>query len=600
MSFLAELRRRNVIRMAGLYVVGAWLVVQVAETLLPAFDVPAWVLRAIIIVLALGFVPALVFSWIFELTPDGLKRDADVDPSSSIAPQTGRRMDRVLFAVMALALAYFALDKFVLGSRPDTAPPATAESPGTPGAAEPGDASVATPTHAASIAVLPFVNMSSDPEQEFFSDGLSEELLNRLAQVPKLRVIARTSSFSFKDKDVDVATIARALDVANVLEGSVRRSGDTLRITAQLIRAADSSHLWSRTYDRQMTDVFKVQDEISTEVVAALKLTLLPGESVPRTQRTNSVQAYEHFLRGDAILQLGRTGGSEEAEAELRQAIALDPGYANAWANLSFAQSGRAEATPDLDARNALIDLSKQSAEKAIALAPDLAIGYYNRSVLRFSYDLDWDGALADSQRAVALAPNDADALLNLGYITALRGGFGEALALARRAVEANPLSALAWENVGQVSLFNGDRDGARAAYRQAMTLSPTSNWSNYQHGFLDLQDGLLDSAQAHFERPDGGFPLAGRAMLEHSRGNEAASLQAIEDLKSQFGAGFAFQVASAYAWRGEIDQAFAWLDTALANRDAGMSRLRVDPTLAALRDDPRFEALARKVGLPE
>jgi len=595
LDLLAELKRRNVIRMAGLYLVGAWLLVQIAETLLPIFHTPDWVLQTLVVLLAIGFLPALVFSWIYELTPEGLKRDAEVTPEASITSQTGRRMDRILIATMALALGYFAVDKFLLAPGRDRADAA-------PARAETGSPAADTTRRSddASIAVLPFVNMSSDPEQEFFSDGLSEELLNRLAQLPKLRVIARTSSFSFKDKDVDVATIARALDVANVLEGSVRRSGDTLRITAQLIRAADSSHLWSRTFDRQMTDVFKVQDEISTEVVAALKLTLLPGESVPRTQRTNSVQAYEHFLRGDAILQRGRTGGAEEAEAELRQAIALDPGYANAWANLSFAQSGRAEATPDLDERNALIDLSKQSTERAIALAPDLAIGYYNRSILRFSYDLDWKGALDDAQRAVALAPNDADALLNLAYVTALRGRFDEALTLAHRAVEANPLSAFTWENEGQVRLFSGDRDGAREAYGRAIALSPTINWSNYHLGFLDLQDGLIDDAQAHFDRPDGGFPLAGRAMVEHSRGNDTASLQAIEDLKSQFGAGFAFQVASAYAWRGEIDQAFAWLDTALSHRDAGMSRLRVDPTLAPLRGDPRFEALARKAGLPE
>ncbi len=230
-GFFAELQRRNVIRMAGLYVVGAWLLVQVAGTVLPWFGVSASVLRGLVVVLVIGFIPALVFAWVFELTPDGIKRDADVAPGQSIAPQTAQRMNRMIIAVLLLALTYFGFDKFVLAPRREASTSATAQ----PQVAAPVvAASVASDK---SIAVLPFVNMSSDQEQEYFSDGLSEELLNQLAQIPQLRVIARTSSFSFKGKEVDVATIAKALNVANVLEGSVRKSGNTLRITAQLIRA---------------------------------------------------------------------------------------------------------------------------------------------------------------------------------------------------------------------------------------------------------------------------------------------------------------------------------------------------------------------------
>src|SRR5204863_10017819 len=230
-----------------------------------------------------GFIPALIFSWVFELTPQGLKRDAEVVPEESIAPQTARRMNWIIIAVLVLALAYFAFDKFVLTPKHDATRVAAA--------------STAT-VDAHSIAVLPFVNMSSDKEQEYFSDGLSEELLNQLAQVPQLRVIARTSSFSFKGKDVDVAAIARALNVAHVLEGSVRKSANTLRVTAQLVRASDSSHLWSQTYDRDLTDVFKVQDEIAGKVVAALKVTLLPTQDLPKAQRTNNPEAYQQYLQG--------------------------------------------------------------------------------------------------------------------------------------------------------------------------------------------------------------------------------------------------------------------------------------------------------------
>ncbi|HEY8010572.1 MAG TPA: hypothetical protein VIE67_06185, partial [Rudaea sp.] len=248
MSLLAELKRRNVIRMAGLYLVGAWLVTQVASTVFPAFDVPGWVLRALIIVLVLGFVPALIFSWVFELTPEGLKRDAEVKPGESIAPSTARQIDRLIIVVLICALVYFAVDKFLLTSRRDNvaATPATATSEQVKTVPLAANA-IPEIDKDPSIAVLPLVNMSSDKEQEYFSDGISEELLNLLAKVPKLRVIARTSSFSFKGKEVAIPEIARALNVAALLEGSVRKSGDKVRITVQLIRASDSSHLWSET-----------------------------------------------------------------------------------------------------------------------------------------------------------------------------------------------------------------------------------------------------------------------------------------------------------------------------------------------------------------
>ena len=271
MGFFTELKRRNVLRFAGLYLVGAWLTVQVASTVLPMFGAPDWLPRTIVILLAIGFLPALILSWIFELTPEGLKRDEDVRPEESIAPQTARRMDRMIIVVLVLALGYFAFDKFVLAPRRGGTPAESSSS-----------------TNSKSIAVLPFVNMSSDKEQEYFSDGLSEELLNQLAQIPQLRVIARTSSFSFKGKEVDVSTIAHALNVAHVLEGSVRKSANTLRVTAQLIRTSDSSHLWSQTYDRDRTDIFKVQDEIAADVVAALKVKLLPTQELPKVPRTNN------------------------------------------------------------------------------------------------------------------------------------------------------------------------------------------------------------------------------------------------------------------------------------------------------------------------
>jgi TolB-like protein len=600
MSFFAELRRRNVIRMAGLYLVASWLIVQVAETLLPAFDIPGWALRAIILVLALGFLPALVFAWVFEMTPEGLKRDSGASAAASLAPQTGHRLDRALIVVMALSLGYFAVDKFILTPAAETGSgslsPVASAGPGLGAKGESEPEPVSDP----SIAVLPFVNMSSDPEQEFFSDGLSEELLNQLAQIPQLRVIARTSSFSFKGKEMDVASIAKVLDVGHILEGSVRKSGDTLRITAQLIRASDSSHLWSKTYDRQLTDVFAIQDEISNEVVSALKLTLLPNQTLPATQRTRSVEAYEHYLRGHAALQRGALRPASQAAADLQRALDIDPNYANAWADLSFAQTSQAELAGSLAERNALLRLSEASADRAIELAPDLDEGYGVRSGYRFYSERDWTGARADFERALELSPNRADWLIAKAYFESMKGRASESIALARKATELDPLSGYAWDNLGQVLFYAGDSEQARKAWQRSLELAPDGNWPHYYMGYTDLQAGELDRARIEFQRADGGFPATGVAMIEFSRGNEAASQAALAELKRDYGAGFAYQVAGVYAWRGELDAAFEWLGVALDHRDSGMLRMRVDPTLAPLRADPRFSALAKRMNYPE
>src|SRR5437667_1752361 len=392
MNFFAELKRRNVIRFAGLYLVGSWLLVQVASTVLPMFGAPEWLPRSVVILLALGFLPALIFSWVFELTPEGLKRDEDVAPEQSIAPQTARRMNRMIIAVLVFALGYFAFDKFVLAPRR---------------AGAPGESS--SSINSQSIAVLPFVNMSSDKEHDYFSDGLPEELLNQLAQVPQLRVIARTSSFSFKGKEVDVATIAKALNVANVLEGSVRKSASTLRVTAQLIRASDSSHLWSQTYDRDLTDVFKVQDEISRDVVAALKVKLLPSEQPMNLQRTTNSEAYEQVLIGKEARKHGGYEAFQRAVVAFQRAVDLDPNYANAYAGLAQAQAFSADFSATPAERAVEIKKAFANADKAIVLAPDLAAGYWVRGLLRHRLSWDLKGAQADFKQAAALNPNDVE-----------------------------------------------------------------------------------------------------------------------------------------------------------------------------------------------
>ena len=333
MSFIAELRRRNVIRMAGLYLVAAWLVTQVGATLLPVFDAPAWAMKALVTALAIGFVPALVFAWVFELTPDGLKRDADVSESQSIAPQTARRMDRAIIVILLLALGYFAFDKFVLAPRREAALVASTQQAD---AAKPG----AVAASAKSIAVLPFVNMSADPENEFFSDGLSEEILNSLARIDGMRVVGRTSSFQFKGKNEDLRSIGEKLGVAHVLEGSVRREGERARITAQLIRTSDGTHLWSQTYDRTLKDTLAVQLDIAEQVAAALDIALDDRQRARMHEEgVENIDAFIAYQKGmklyDAAHDPAKShdviDGLRLANVEFAKATELEPDFAQAY-----------------------------------------------------------------------------------------------------------------------------------------------------------------------------------------------------------------------------------------------------------------------------
>jgi adenylate cyclase len=577
-SFFAELKRRNVYKVAVAYAVVGWLLVQVATQVFPFFEIPNWTVRLVVLAIVIGFPIALVIAWAFELTPEGLKRTEDVDPGA----QAHSKSHAWVYVVIVGALLSVGL--FFIGRY-------TGRNNG-------GAAHTESPSNK-SIAVLPFVNMSSDREQDYFSDGLSEELLNQLAQIPQLRVIARTSSFSFKGKEVDVATIAKALNVANVLEGSVRKSANTLRVTAQLVRTSDSSNLWSQTYERQMTDVFKVQDEIAGDVVAALKVKLLPTQ-LPKTQRTLNAEAYEHYLRGMDISRQDRLETSQLAAAEFQKAIALDRNYANAYVALALAQAQAADIADSPAQRAEEIKQSLATVEKAIVLAPDLASGYSRRGFLRYSRAWDWQGAAADFKRALAMDPDNAELLSSYSRNLFFNGSQTEGIAMARKATVIDPLSLDIWHNLGLLLFCSGQDSEARLAWQHAFDINPGARWPNYLVGYLDLKEGKNESARVHFRASDEPFRLTGTAMVEHTLGHAPESEQALEALKTKYAAGSSFQIAAVYAWRGEKDHAFEWLDRAYDQHDAGMPRLRYDPTLASLHDDPRFAELVKKMGFAE
>jgi TolB-like protein/Tfp pilus assembly protein PilF len=596
-SFLAELKRRNVIRAAGLYLVGAWLVVQVSSTVLPLFGAPQWITRSVVILLAVGFVPAMIFSWIFELTPEGLKRDDEVPAEESTAPDTARKMDRMIIAVLALALLYFGFDKFVLAPQRDAALVATAQQQaGTKSA-------VASASGDKSIAVLPLANESGEKDQQYFSDGLSEDLITALSQFSGLKVISRNSSFQFRDSKDDSRTIGSKLGVAHLLEGSVRRAGDDVRISAELVNATDGSTLWSEHYDRPYKDLFKLQDDITNTVAGELKTRLLsaPGAAVQSDRPpSGNLDAYNAYLQGKYHFQRTTEADFREAIAQYTRATQLDPRYAAAEAELSHAYSQLASAYMGGAAAQVAYAQARAAANNALALDPKLALAHIARGWLLFLADFNWSDAEAEYRLAVQLAPADGQALFGLGNVLATRGQLQKGIALVQQALATDPRNN-AWDFwLSNFLLSLGRSDEAEQAIRKAIELQPTGGAAHEQLAAMEALRGNAAAAlEAAQQEPPGLWQDIALAMARQVGPDRAAADAALKDLIAKDSEGSAYQIAEVYALRNDPDQTFAWLDRAWAVRDTGIHRLLYDPFIVRYRDDPRFAAFCRKIGLP-
>jgi TolB-like protein len=470
MNFIAELKRRNVIRMAGLYLVGAWLVVQVAGTLLPLFGAPDWVPRALVLLLAIGFVPALVVSWLFELTPDGLKRDSEVPAGASIAAHTGQRMDRLILGGLLAVVVLVAADRYWPRSAEPAAAPVGAEvsvpaSSAGPATSAPAVAAPAAPTPAAnSIAVLPFVNMSADEDNAFFSDGITEELLNVLVRVDGLQVASRTSSFAFRDSDLGSRAIAGELRVSHLLEGSVRKSGNQVRITAQLIDAVNDRHLWSETYDRDLTDIFAIQDEIANAIVKALRAELPVAGAAPVVQvqaDTQNLTAYELYLEAREMF-IARRDLADSVKM-FERAVALDPAFARGWEGLAAAAAvAEGWGVRDRDYST----LAKSAAERALALDPGLSMPWavLGQQFLR-NRPIDWAKALAMSDKALAVDPKNATAYLWRSVQWMHLGFFDKAAADQRACLALDPAYRNCTRWLAATKMHAGETDEAMALF---------------------------------------------------------------------------------------------------------------------------------------
>lgn len=587
MTFFAELRRRNVLRVAGLYLVGAWLATQVAGTLLPMFGAPEWIARTIVLLLAIGLLPVLLFSWVFELTPEGLKKESEIDRSQSIAPHTGVRLQRMTLALGVLALGYFVVDKFALAPRRQAAEVSAAVAK--------SQADAQAMASDASIAVLPFVNMSSDKEQEYFSDGISEELLNQLARIPDLRVIARTSSFSYKGKQVKVEQIGKELNVGHVLEGSIRKSGEKVRITAQLIRTADSSHRWSQTYDRPMADIFAVQDEVSAAVVAQLKLKLLGAAP---TAAVVDPRAYELRLQARALARRGNVVGHDRALELLQQALAIAPADPAAWAQLSGVYSSQADTGGRPVAEG--YRLARDAANRALAHDPAFAAAHAALGRIALNHDSDLATAARHYSRALALAPADVDTLNGAATLSRSLGRLPAAIALFEQQVVRDPGNPGLLSNLGFAYYAAGRWDEAIARQRQALELSPARLASHYDIAMALLQKGEPQAAMAdlRLEPRESGWALIGLPMAWHALGDPAQADAALAELIRQHERDSAYNIAYVHAFRGDADKAFAWLDKAVTYRDPGLSDIVAQPEFASIHQDPRWLPFLRKLGM--
>ncbi len=572
MSLFAELKRRNVFRVGIAYVVLAWLLLQVGDTLAPALHLPEWINSALVFFLLLGFPLAIFFAWAFELTPEGLKLEKDVDRDESITPQTGRKLDRTIIVLLVAALGYFIWQS---------------QAPSLP---EP----VETVAGQASIAVLPFQNMSSDAEQEFFSDGLTEELLNLLAKIPELRVTSRTSAFYYKGKDFRLADVGRDLNVGHILEGSVRKSGQKVRITAQLIEVATDAHLWSETWDRDLDDVFAIQDEIAKKVVDEMRVQLLGAlpHAVPTDGETYSLylqarhtinqRTHESLLRGEDLID---------------RALAIDPEYAPGWVlkALIHSQQGDIGARLPRDAA----PLARAAVDRALDLDPDSGAAHALSGDIMISFERNYRDAGQAFDKALALGPNDVDVLFQASIYFAITGNPEKALNLALETRARDPLFIPAHATLSYIYNMLGRYEDAVAISRERIAISPDAFGSYFYLAIPLVLMGRYEEALAAIknERLDG-FRQTMLAIVYWRLGDKEASDAALEALMAQQSGGWDWQVVQARAVRGEVDEAFDALEAAYTNRDAGLTLILGDRLIESLRDDPRYDAMVERLGI--
>ena len=582
MSFLAELRRRKVFQVAIGYLAVAWLLVQVTATILPAFDLPVWALRFIVLLFALGFPVAVLMAWALELTPEGVKLD--------VTTSGGKSMLAIAAVLMAVALGWFFRGQ--MHSAQPVAPTAVA-----------GTISPQPKVDERSIAVLPLVNASKDPNQQFFSDGLSENLIDTLSRFDGLKVIGRMSSFQFRDDKGDSAAIGKKLGAAYLLGGSVQHVGDLVRISASLVKAADGSTLWAEHYDRPYKNLFALQDEIAQAVASALQVKLLSPEAAAKQDDrppSGNLEAYNAYLLG---LKIERDDGfGYKANQAFAKAVQLDPDYAAAWAHLSGTWTGIAQYWDnDLAAAREHLRKARFAADKALQLAPELGIAYVDRAWLLAAGGSDYRDVLTDCRRAVQLAPKSGTVLYGCSWLLARYGKLGEAIQLRERLLLVEPLVADNFPPYAEMLAAAGRLDEAEKIDRAGEALGQANPGGRIAlallHGDVDAAMDIAKQMPAEKR----GLSVALAAQAGSDRAAADAALANIVADKTATEAN-PYDVAQIYAMRGDTSKTMEWLERTWA-MPRGIFQVRqlllYDPFVLRLRDDPRFIAFCEKIGLP-
>jgi len=578
-NFFVELKRRNVYKVAVSYAVVAWLLMQIASQIFPFFEIPNWAVRLVVLLLMIGFPIALIIAWAFEATPEGIKRTKAADAAGQRS--RGGAWIYVVLIGAALSVGLFFVGRYTAGHGTSQGHEVTTASPGK------------------SIAVLPLLNESGDPRDEYFSDGLSEELIAALGQIRDLKVIGRSSSFRFKDRKEEPKTIGEKLGVSTLLEGTVRKQGDKVRIVAELINAADGTELWSRIFDRELKDIFAVQAEIAKAVAASLELTLLGiKDAVATNASTKSVEAHNAYLQGHFYFARRNVEDYRKAITFFDQATRLDPDYALAYAERSEAWTyiGDLNTEQKKDAWAA----AKRDAEKAVAVGPNLAEAHAALGWVRFFVEWKFAEGLAELRRAKELAPANPTANDLLARVLVYLGQIQEGEKLARQAIELDPLAYLARGNLARILLAEGKLDEADAAARKSAELQPAAAGSHRWQVVVAVQRGDGETAlrEAQLE-PDEGYRRFELALAQCVRADREAADAALADLIANFRNQLAYQIAEIYAVRGETDKAFEWLQISLDNHDTGLLSLLIDPLIRSLRGDRRYKSMLEKIGLP-
>jgi len=605
MSFFAELKRRNVVRVGAAYVAVSWLIIQVVETLFPVFGLSDGAIRVVVIVLAIGFIPALISAWAFELTPEGLRREAEVDHDSAVSRRMTRRLDRLFMVALALALGFFALDKFLLDPARDAEQLATAVEQ----AKEDALMEVREEVRDGSLAVLPFQDLSPEGDQAYFGDGLAVDLINQLGNAPQLRVTGKTSAFSFKGENITIPQIGEALNVAHVLDGSVSKSGDRVRISVQLVDAREDTQLWSQTYDRTLGDIFDIRDEITLAIYD--RLTIEFDRLKQRSLRTDP-EVYDLTLQArDAYYAENSADDYKRAAQLLAQALAIDPDYVPAlllsvYVNAGLLNSGL---------------ISEEEADRLIddPVARVLTIDPGNGTALGLlAWDdwearLDLESAARRFSEALQTAPGDLELTRFVGLYASSIGRHVDSVALLERCVAADPQNDKCLHHLARSYLWASQFDDALKMYHRYHIVRGRKNAVYYVILALLMQGkpapALSELESVADDRQDRPQMLAARAMIMHDLGRHEESTAALDRIVGQVEDRFrdqAYLIAEAHAWIGDRESAFEWLEKAYSwDERYGLQgywfhRIMFLPIWRKLHDDPRWSELRERMNMSQ